>query len=596
MLQKAGPFVLLTLCFLAGVCFSSPSHGAAHAGNAFGRPVYGKKHVNQTQTFYHGDGVEPSVIRYNVEHHDGVIHFRQERYGVKTAKCTEEKMVLKFTTPSALTRFSEMLNNGGEGKILAGGCLDADSLDITGVCSKVLRANARRDLDERSKTLIITVKPAKWDEVFVNANVYATLQPQFAAPQMHKKGNGATVGKRKLRSSRKKQDENCDETKPDCNTNVGKTMRLPKIQKNINGKELAEWGALSVTCQQCEVEFQPTISFGLEIKWFKLKQVKLLVNGDLNIDAVMKAFAQFSGNSHNEKQFAPFNIPEIKFFAGVLPINIKTFAPMKASYKADFNAKATVTAGMTGTVRVNGGLVFKDNKFDRIGSFTPSFKAVAPAANGEAVMNAELSVGCDLQLRVNNIISGHLNIVPSVSLSGSSEIGGTDIQLKSQVNGNLKITVGGELGVVIKNRNIGPHLTLADKELLNINQKLWTGSMNKNIAFDMDEDEDYDDYSEEEDVGARSFELKTYRVKDGSGLIVNVPEEQRASNRLGFPLRKSDPPQCCWCDNGGDGSGSCQTVEQCIKMDTYECTQVGKISGCEYVPGPTPLSPYPACL
>ena len=46
-------------------------------------------------------------------------------------------------------------------------------------------------------------------------------------------------------------------------------------------------------------------------------------------------------------------------------------------------------------------------------------------------------------------------------------------------------------------------------------------------------------------------------------------------------------PKCCFCSNGGDGSGACTTVELCSQKssDGYRCTQSGEKSGCKWESG-----------
>ena len=41
-------------------------------------------------------------------------------------------------------------------------------------------------------------------------------------------------------------------------------------------------------------------------------------------------------------------------------------------------------------------------------------------------------------------------------------------------------------------------------------------------------------------------------------------------------------PQCCFCGNGGDGSGACSTVDSCSRKEGYSCTGYGS-GGCEWV-------------
>jgi len=283
---------------------------------------------------------------------------------------------------------------------------------------------------------------------------------------------------------------------------------------------------LSVTCEKCEVDFQPSITFGLKIKWFKLKHAELTVSGDLNAAIVLRAFAEFSGNSHNEKLISSFKFPDIIFSIGVLPIRLQFAAPIKAGYYADFDAKATLIAGLNANIKVDGGLVFANNKFGRVGTFSPVMKAVEPHLDAEANVFATLKAGCDLQLSVNNVMHGHLSVEPSVSFTGKAVVETPEVDMHARLDGNLKIVAGGELGVKIQNRHIGPKLVLGNKDILDRQLELWRGTLSFEKvegAFDVMEDDVLDE--EYYDVGVD--EPVIFRVIDDSNLIVSIPEEDR---------------------------------------------------------------------
>ena len=99
----------------------------------FGRPVYGKKHVKAEHVFHHEGTGAKSVLRYEVEHHDNVVHFRLQKYGVLDAKCSKGEMLLKFKKHDNMKGFAELLADKNTDKVLTGGCLDLKSLDVVGV-------------------------------------------------------------------------------------------------------------------------------------------------------------------------------------------------------------------------------------------------------------------------------------------------------------------------------------------------------------------------------------------------------------------------------------------------------------------------------
>ena len=60
------------------------------------------------------------------------------------------------------------------------------------------------------------------------------------------------------------------------------------------------------------------------------------------------------------------------------------------------------------------------------------------------------------------------------------------------------------------------------------------------------------------------------------------------------PLQPAIHPQCCFCGNGGEGSGACFSISKCnAKGGGYKCMQIP--GGC-YWEKPTPLNPKGGCI
>ena len=58
---------------------------------------------------------------------------------------------------------------------------------------------------------------------------------------------------------------------------------------------------------------------------------------------------------------------------------------------------------------------------------------------------------------------------------------------------------------------------------------------------------------------------------------------------------RAKQPQCCFCKNGGDGSGGCLEVQQCMaKGGGYTCGGGGD-GGCQFYPHPPSGGP-PTCM
>ena len=81
-------------------------------------------------------------------------------------------------------------------------------------------------------------------------------------------------------------------------------------------------------------------------------------------------------------------------------------------------------------------------------------------------------------------------------------------------------------------------------------------------------------------------------ISQGFRKVSHYDDEPLPPRALRRPTHEFDyfndkHPQCCFCSNGGDGSGACTTVTQCNKRkyDGYRCTQTGEESGCTWNTG-----------
>ena len=524
--------LVFALCVAAAAALSS-AEANVHPNEGFGTPVYGKKHINETQHFHHEGGKAPSTIKYDVEHHDDVVHFRLPEYGVRHASCSEEKMVVKFATHDGMVEFQKLLDTDNN-KILAGGCLDMDTLDVVGVCSRVVSVNARKDLSGGSRTIVLKVRPADWEEVFVHAKVTAKFQPGFAEEYRRFSGNSRRlIGGWGIGDQNEKD---CTENDPDCNPEFGKTWNVRGFSKSYNGKELAQWGPVDVTCQQCEFDFAPALTFGLHVKFLKLKHVKLTAEGDLTATMKFKATASGSASKSDTKVIHIFKAMPIVFSIGVLPIKLQFNAPVTAGYSAQFQGKATATAGLNGRIHVVAGVEYVNKAFKRIGKFTPTFTAISPTVNAAATVKAEVFLGAKIVMDINNVARGYIGVKNAVAFDGSASASAfwkrsrarrASGTLKGRLTGIVTAIIGGELGVRIKNKNIGPRKSLFEKEVLNTGRTLWSGTISKSTSRSFDAMEDDDDDLVMTERFFDKVQPITKYVDDASGLAKSVPESDR---------------------------------------------------------------------
>ena len=498
----------------------------------FGRPVYGKKHVKAEHVFHHEGTGAKSVLRYEVEHHDNVVHFRLQKYGVLDAKCSKGEMLLKFKTHDNMKGFAELLADKNTDKVLTGGCLDLKSLDVAGVAYKVLDFKARTDF-KKSKSIILKVRDANFEEVFANAQAEAKFQPGFA--ESYK--NHHQRHRRRLSPDQRRglwgigDEADCKDGEPDCNVDFGKEYTFNGFSKDWSGN-LGGYGPVQVDCDSCFVKFTPSITFGLKVAFVKLKHVLLTVNGNLQATVRVSASASGSGSASNEKLIAHFDAPPVIFSIGAFPVKLKVSVPVNAGYSGEFNAQGKVSTGISGNVRTNAGVEYINGKFSRVGAFTPSFSAVTPTVGASASFDAEAYLEPKISMDINNVVRGYLNTRAAVQFEGSAQGSYTygnsgSAQVDCTVSSTITANIGGELGLNVNGKNIGPRISLGEKQILDVSRKLWSGKkqVGGSSSFDtMDSGVFFDEDPQADNV---------FQVRDSSYLTMDVREEDRTDNGLG---------------------------------------------------------------
>ena len=500
----------------------------------FGKPIYGKKHVKQVHTFYHPKTGAKSVLKYDVEHHDNVVHFRAEAYGVVNAKCSKGKMLLKFNSHEKMLQFVELLSVKEE-KVLTGGCLDLKTLDVVGVASKVVGFKARTE-STKFKTIIVKVRDANFEEVFANAKAEAQLQPGFAeAYRGHHERHHRRLSERR-RDLWGVGDDNgsndCKDGEPDCNVQFGKTYTFNGFRKDYNGRSLKAFGPVDVTCDTCSIAFTPSITFGLHVHFVKLKHVLLTVNGNLQTTVRVSAKGSYSGQSSNEKLIAHFDAPPVVFSIGAFPVKLKVTVPINAGYTASFGASGEISTGISGSVQANAGVEFKDGRFSRVGTFKPTYSAVTPTITARSNFNGEAYLEPKISMDINNVVRGYLNARVAVQFEGeargSYSYGQSgDGQIHGSVTSTVTASIGGELGLNVRGKNIGPRKSLGEKQILDVSRLLWSGTKDFGKSSSMDTMDSGTFFDEDTDVDS------TIRVRDSSYLTLDIAEENRDDNGVG---------------------------------------------------------------
>ena len=471
----------------------------------FGSPIYGKRRLKERHVYFHENTGRESVLEYDVEHHDEVLHFRQEKFGVVEAKCNHGLMKLKFKSSEGVPLFVDHLVEGKT--VLTGGCLNATTLDVEGVALTVVAIG-----DFGNSTWVeLNVRPASWEEVFQHASVSANFQPGFQHEVMEHRRKLGWFGNKE-----KKIDCSGQNAKtPECNAEYGKEHRLGSgISKSHNGLLFSK-GGVNAYCQQCSFNFQPKVRFGLKVSWGGLKKVEVALIGNANAVAKVKLTSSFKYSVSKEKELGRVKVPSIKFSIGVFPVIIDLMGAVSVGVDADVKAKASLITGVIAGVSAEAGMRYNSAlspSFSRIGKFTPTYRVITPQFSGKLDgTKIQVYVRADLTAVVNYVIEGKIS--PSISATYSKKK-----KSRGKVQGGLAVHVSGALGVKIRGRNFGPEKVLANKRVFNRVKVLWTSS---SMYWDEEFTDDDPEYS--------PLPSPIY-FDDPSNLVVDIPEELRGED------------------------------------------------------------------
>jgi len=503
--------VFWLLVVLATVCVSTANFREFRNNGRFGSPVYGQRRLKGRHVLEHTNSNAVSTLEYDVEHKEDVVHFRQPHFGVTNAKCDARKgtMTFSFDNVNSSEKFLALLRAQDE-TVLTGGCLDMNTLDVVGVANRFLK------LDEAAPpspagAVVVSVRPANLEEVFVNAEISAKFQPGFQKEnQLH----------------RRQLDVQCIDGEPDCNAQHQKTYHFGGVRKSYTGF-LHSFGPVQVDCEECKFSVDPSITFGITIRWLKLKKALVLLEGDAEATIKVKASASYSGRSSNTKEIAKFSAPSLTFFIGSFPFKIDFSGVINAGFDAQYSARGDVRAGISGGIRVQAGVVYENGQFVRKGAVVPRFDAVTPTLDINGNVQLKVSVAPELTVSLNNVIRSTLT--PSATLdfsggaSGTGSIRGVSATFNGNIDGNVKVDVSGNLGVIIRNKKIGPQIMLGHLTVVDVTRPLWQGS-HTSSNFDLDDEEGL---SRDEFFDSDDFEAPVIRFQSGDYVTKYVPEEER---------------------------------------------------------------------
>jgi hypothetical protein len=192
---------------------------------------------------------------------------------------------------------------------------------------------------------------------------------------------------------------------------------------------------------------------------------------------------------------------------------------------------------MSGTIRASAGVEFINDRFSRVGAFTPSFSAVTPTIGASASFDAEAYLEPKISMDINNVVRGYVETRAAVQFEGSAQGSYTygnsgSARVDCTVSSSFTANIGGELGLNVRGKNIGPRKSLGEKQILDVSRKLWSGQKEIGGSSSFDSMDISDDstpltgsFFDEEPQADNVF-----RVRDSSYLTMDVQEEDRVDN------------------------------------------------------------------
>ena len=157
---------------------------------------------------------------------------------------------------------------------------------------------------------------------------------------------------------------------------------------------------------------------------------------------------------------------------------------------------------------------------------------MTPTIGASASFDAKAYLEPKISMDINNVVRGYLNTRAAAQFEGSAQGSYTygnsgSARVDCTVSSSITANIGGELGLNVRGKNIGPRKSLGEKQILDVSRKLWSGEkqIGGSSSFDsMDSGVFFDEDTEANNV---------FRVRDSSYLTMDVREEDRMDNGVG---------------------------------------------------------------
>eukprot|EP00003_Mantamonas_plastica_P032673 TRINITY_DN8_c0_g2_i8.p1 TRINITY_DN8_c0_g2~~TRINITY_DN8_c0_g2_i8.p1 ORF type:complete len:2611 (+),score=1174.93 TRINITY_DN8_c0_g2_i8:1304-9136(+) len=148
---------------------------------------------------------------------------------------------------------------------------------------------------------------------------------------------------------------------------IGKRVQNRVLFKKQRGDDFAE-----VTLEDANASFVPKFTFAFKLRSFRLKFLKIVLEGNLNVTLTMMARVSYAFKKTKNLKLLSFKGARVSFMAGPVPIWITATFDIFVGFTVRVHAKATVRFGGRLSSGVAIGVVFQNKKFK--GLFQRHFK------------------------------------------------------------------------------------------------------------------------------------------------------------------------------------------------------------------------------
>eukprot|EP00949_MAST-11_sp_MAST-11-sp1_P003118 g3118.t1 len=209
-----------------------------------------------------------------------------------------------------------------------------------------------------------------------------------------------------------------------------------------------------LSTKDCHLKLQPTVYMELSIEWNRVKSFGISVKGDIDMAAGFALDSSMHMYNMTTFDLTTINLPAISFFIGAFPLVLSPSIPIRAGYRYDVNAAASVNFQEQYHGSISTGVALQG------GSLQPSFALnVAPKMpspptfQGTATIASTAWLSASLVFNVNGIVRETSDAKVYLDLHGSAKSGQP---VHANLIGGFNMSIGGDLGVKLAGVLIPP--------------------------------------------------------------------------------------------------------------------------------------------